>query len=65
MKKTYKVQSSVEEYTFFVLEGLVNIKGTSVSDVVSYIIRSWIDSNDKLLQGMGLSVTDWKNSKKK
>ena len=65
MKKAYKVQSTVEEYTFFVLEGLVNIKGTSTSDVVSYIIKSWIDKNDKLLEGMGLSVKDWKKSKEK
>ena len=65
MKKTYKVQSTVEEYTFFVLEGLVNIKGTSTSDVVSYIIKSWIDKNDNLLEGMGLSVKDWKKSKEK
>lgn len=65
MKKPYKVQSTVEEYTYFVINGLVNIKGTSASDVVSYIIRSWIDNNDKLLEGMGLSVKDWKRLKEK
>ena len=58
-KKTFKIQSSVEEYTFFVLEGLINIKGTSISDVVSYVIKSWIDQNSNLLEKMGLSVKDW------
>ena len=63
MTTAFKIQSTVEEYTSFVLEGLINIKGTSTSDVVSYILKSWIDENDKLLEGMGLSVKDWRRSK--
>ncbi len=60
-KKAFKIQSNAEEYTNFVLEGLINIKGTSKSDVISYILKSWIDDNAKLLSEMELSVKDWKN----
>ena len=63
MTEAHKIQSTVEDYTYFVLERLINIKGTSISDVVSYIIKSWIDHNDNLLEGYGLSVKDWKKSK--
>ena len=59
-KKTFKIQSNVEEYTYFVLEGLINIKGTSISDVVSYVIKSWIDQNSNLLETMSLSVKNWR-----
>ncbi len=58
-----KIQSSVEEYTYFVLEGLIGNKGTSKSDVVSYIIKSWIDTNIQLLKEYDLSFKDFKKAK--
>ena len=64
-KNTYKVQSSVEDYTYYVLEGLIHIKGTSISDVVSFVLKSWISDNDALLEGMGLSVRDWREARGK
>ncbi len=64
-KSTYKIQSSVEEYTNFVLEGLIGNKGTSKSDAVSYIIKSWIDNNTHLLKEWGLSYKDFKETKNK
>jgi hypothetical protein len=60
-KETFKIQSNVEEYTYYVLDGLIRIKGTSISDVVSYVIKSWIDQNKDLLESMGLSVDSWRN----
>lgn len=59
-QNSYKVQSNVESYSNFVLEGLIGIKGTSKSDSVSYIIKSWIDANAQLLSEWQLSVKDWK-----
>ena len=59
-KKQYKAQASVEAYTHYVLKGLVGIKGTSISDVVSHILRTWIDQNRDLLKEYDLSVQDWR-----
>ncbi len=59
-KKPFKVQTNIEDYTNFVIEGLVGIKGTSKSDVVSYIIKEWISNNYSLLDEMDISVKNWK-----
>ncbi len=63
--KAHKVQSSVEEYTNFVLTGLIGIKGTSKSHVISFIIKSWITANSELLENYGLSVKDWKKGRER
>jgi len=62
---SYKVQSSVDAYTNFVLNGLVGSKGTSVSNVVSYIIKSWIENNDEQITSNKLTIADWKNWEEK
>jgi len=59
-KKSYKIQSSVEGYTNFTLDGLVGIHGTSISDVVSFIIKSWIRENSDTLDNWGLGVKEYK-----
>ena len=60
-KKQYKAQATVEAYTYFVIKGLVGIKGTSISDVVSHFIRTWIEQNHELLKEYELTVQDWRN----
>jgi len=63
-KKTiFKVQSNVEGYTHYVLNNLIDIKGRSISDVISYIIKSWIDQNSNTLKESDISVKNWRESK--
>jgi hypothetical protein len=59
-KKPNKIQANIEDYTNFVIEGLIGIKGTSKSDVVSCIIKEWITTNFNLLTEMDLSVRNWR-----
>ena len=64
-KKPNKIQANIEDYTNFVIEGLIGIKGTSKSDVVSYIIKEWISINSNLLTEMDLSVRSWRGKNNK
>ena len=64
-RPVYKIQSNVEEYSNFIIEGLIGTKGTSKSDVVSYIMKSWIDNNIPLLKEYDLSFRDFKETKNK
>jgi len=61
----YKAQSNVEDYTYFVLKGLIGIKGSSISHIISHIIKSWIHDNHDLLEKWNLSVVDWRKEKEK
>ena len=54
--KSFKVQANVEEYTHFVVENLIGIKGTNSSDVVSFILKEWISEHRDELKDYGLSV---------
>jgi hypothetical protein len=54
--RTFKVQANVEEYTHFVVENLIGIKGTNSSDVVSYVLKEWISEHRDELKDYGLSV---------
>jgi|GEM_PF-3184153 len=54
-EKSYKLQSVAEPYTMFVLEKLVNIKGTSVSDVISFVLKQWIGEHSKELAEYGIT----------
>ncbi len=65
IKKACKIQSSVEGYTYHVLENLVGIHGTSISDVVSFLIKSWIKDNAKELDSWGLGIKDYRGHKEK
>lgn len=64
-KASHKVQSNIEGYSLFVLKGLIDIHGKSVSDVVSFLIKNWIHDNGDTLESYGLSVKDWKKEEKK
>lgn len=57
----HKIQSVVDDYTNFVIDGLIGIKGRSRSDVLSHVVKSWIERNAELLREYDLSVQDWKN----
>lgn len=59
-EKSHKIQSSVEGYTHYVLNGLIDIYGTSISDVVSFIVKSWIKDNSDNLDKWGLGVKEYK-----
>ena len=61
---SFKVQSSVEEYTLYVLEGLIGIQGTNTSDVISSILRSWMRDNSDKLDSWGLGIKEWKERKR-
>ena len=63
-KRQFKAQANIEAYTHFVLKGLIGIKGTSISDVVSFILKSWIGENYDLLEKMKLSVKDWRREER-
>jgi len=61
---SHKVQSNIEGYSLYVLKGLVDIHGKSVSDVVSFLVNDWIHENRDTLESYGLSVKDWKREAK-
>ena len=63
--KSNKVQTTVTDYHLFVLQGLINIQGRSLADVLSYMMTSYIEKNNDLLVSSGLTVKDWQESKKK
>lgn len=63
-KQSFKVNSTVESYTNFVLETLVGIKGTSVSNVINFILKDWIDDHEELLRKSDISVAEWRKSLK-
>lgn len=47
--ESFRVQPTVDRYTYHVLEKLIGIKGTSVSDVANFILKDWIgDHTDEL-----------------
>ena len=54
--RSFKVQANVEEYTHFIIENLIGIKGTNSSDVVSFILKEWISEHRDELKDYGLSV---------
>lgn len=61
--QTRKIQANVEGYTFFVLDGLIDIYGRSNSDVVGFIVKSWIKENSKDIEGWGLGIKEYRKSK--
>jgi len=63
-KKAHKVQTTITSYQQFVLEGLIDVQGRSMSDVLHYIITSYIGDNVNLLDSCQLTVKDWKKIQK-
>ena len=54
-----KIQSQVTAYHEFVISQLVDIDGTSTSDVIARIIGNWIDQNQDYLSRINLSKESW------
>jgi len=54
--KTHKIQANVEDYSHFVVENLIGIKGTNSSDVLSFILKEWISEHREELKEYGLVV---------
>lgn len=61
---SFKIQGNVESYTNFVVHELVDIKGRSPSDVVSFIVKDWIGDHQDELTEYGIDVPTWRKSGK-
>jgi hypothetical protein len=64
-EKSAKVQSSIKGYTLFVLDGLVGIYGKTRSEVVGYILKSWIRDDRNELKENSLGIMDWRKTMRK
>lgn len=62
-KGSYKIQGNVEEYTHYVVNQLVRIKGRGPSDVVAFIVKDWIGDHREELKEYGIDVASWKSKK--
>lgn len=60
---SYKIQGNVEEYTNYVVNQLVRIKGRGPSDVVAFIVKDWIGDHRDELKEYGIDVASWKSKK--
>lgn len=54
-----KVQGTIPAYQEYVLNELIDIEGTSLSDVVSRVIGNWIHDHKDYLEGLGISEEVW------
>lgn len=59
-RPSHKVQSTVGDYTYFVIQGLIGNLGSSTSEVVNFILKTWMNANQDVLANSGLTVKDWK-----
>lgn len=58
--KAHKASTNLESYSYYAIVHLIGIKGTNVSDVLSFIVKDWIsDHRDELLQA-GIDVKKWR-----
>jgi hypothetical protein len=46
----------VDEFTYWVLERLVGVKGRNPSDVAYFVLRDWIQAHREELEHLGISV---------
>jgi hypothetical protein len=58
-----KIQSQVTDYHEFVINKLIGVEGTSVSDVVARIIGYWINDHQKDLAKSGASRESWQTAR--
>lgn len=58
-----KVQSTLPDYYYWAVERLIGLRGNNHGDVGSYILKRWIDENEKELQKLGISAVAWKKEK--
>ena len=63
-KKQNKVQTVVTDYQFYVLHGLSQIQGRTISNVLHHIITSYIEEKTELLESTELTVRHWKEARK-
>lgn len=54
--ESFKVQAQVDQYTHWVLDHLVGLRGRSVSDVAYFIMRDWIQTHRDELDSLGISA---------
>jgi hypothetical protein len=57
--KVHKLQASVEDFTNYVVHGLVGIKGRSAADVTAFILKDWIGDHQDELARYGIDVASW------
>jgi len=62
MKGTAKhiINIYTEEYTKFVVDGLIQVKGGSRSEVANFMMKDWIDRHKKELDDLGLGLKDYR-----
>ena len=56
MSKAPALSVYTEEYTEYVIQQLIGIKGKSKSDVASFILKDWIGDHQDELDKMEISV---------
>jgi len=61
---SHKTSTVLESYSFFVVEELIGIKGTNISDVVNYVVKDWISEHTDELREYGISVKEWRSKRK-
>jgi hypothetical protein len=55
----HKASTNLESYSFYVVDKLIGIKGTGVSDVLSFIVKQWISDHREELVQYGILVQAW------
>ena len=62
---SHKLSTNLESYSYFVVEKLVGIKGTGVSDVLSFIVKQWISDHRQELSELNINIQGWEEWRKK
>jgi hypothetical protein len=52
----HKAQASVDSYTNWVIDSLIGYKGRNRNDVVSTIIREWLNDHRVELEAVGIPL---------
>lgn len=60
-----KVSTKLESYSHYVLTQLIGIKGKSISDVLSFIVKQWISDHQDELRQDGIDVQKWLATRQK
>ena len=58
--QVHKLQASVEDFTNYVVEELIGIKGRSSADVTAFIVKDWIGDHQDELARYGIDVAAWR-----
>jgi hypothetical protein len=63
--KVHKLQASVEDFTNYVVQELIGIKGRSSADVTAFIVKDWIGDHQDELTRYGIDVAAWRKGLRK